>query len=639
MMTVNYRRDTTMRGKLCSLLFMGIMIGACFTVIGTQQHNETTDPQPQSTKDQPTDAVMQDNDCGCESYEIPANATSAFRTGLLPSRQPLPEGELFVGRTLASWDWRDATYNGQTGDWTTPVKNQASCGSCYAFAPLGSIEALIKIEQGNLGLSIDLSEQFIVSCGMEWMSGDILGCEGAYSPAQYEFITTYGTLPESCFPYVSGSGSVPPCSAKCSTWQSLIIEIDGWHTVANDITSIKNALIQRGPLTAGMTVYDDFFEYPGGVYEHPGSDPDPMNHAVVIVGYDDAQSCWICKNSWGTSWGEEGWFKIRYGDCNIGEEIVYFDYVPQIGPHLNVKVHRIQMIGDIEGWLEGEADWSYRIQVYIGNQWAEQINDVYSSNEDDHTQDVTHQFHVQTPTPEITIKVWDRDTLTEDDLADVSGYTGGGTDDSTTDSRGAIFHCRYNLITNQLVQIDATSTDGGYITTSGTYQPDGGDNSDEENDAKVWFQITDSYSPPAPNLQVSGSLQGTVKIGTDHVSLGTFTVENIGIDPEGFSDSYLDWVVAETPDWGSNWVCEPSSGQNLVPGEPVTVTVYVDAPDEQGTFTGSITLWNTENHADSGIIPIELVTPVEYELYQWNVIQKSFHLLGVHPIRLPRFIS
>ena len=614
-----------MREKLFTLLFLGILIAACFTVIGTQQQSDPMNPQPQTDEDQPTEEITTDNDCGCGSFETQETNEQYHRTGFFPAREPLPEGETITGRTLSSWDWRSATYDGQTGDWTTPVKNQANCGSCYAFAPLGSIESLIKIKQENLGLSIDFSEQFIVSCGSEWMSDDIMGCEGAYSPGPYDFITTYGTLPESCFPYTSGSGSVPPCSTKCSNWEDLIIQIDGWHTVANDITSIKNALIQHGPLVAGMVVYSDFHGYTGGVYEHPGSDPDDMNHVVVIVGYDDAQNCWICKNSWGTGWGEDGWFKILYGDCKIGQEIVYFDYTPQIGPTLNVKVHRIQMIGDIEGWLDGEADWSYRVQVYIGNQWVEQTNDEYSSNENDHTQDVTHQFHVQTPTPEITIKVWDRDFLSEDDLADVSGYTGGGTDDSTTDTRGAIAHVKYNLITNQIIQIDTIISEGGYFTSSGTYQPDGGDNSDDENDAKVWFQFTDSYTPPAPNLKVSGALEGTVKIGTDNYALGTFTVENIGSDPEGFSDSYLDWVIAELPDWGSNWVFVPNGGLDLPSGEPVTVSVAVDVPDEQGTFSGSIKLWNTENHADYGAVSIQLVTPVGLAVSLWKFTSKGFN--------------
>ena len=146
-------------------------MGTCFTVIGTQQQNDTI-TQPQTNEQIPTEEITAENECGCESYETPPDDGLYYRTGLLPAIETLPEGETFTGRTASSWDWRDATYNGHTGDWTTPIRNQANCGSCYAFAPLGSIESLIKIKQGNPGYSVDLSEQFIVSCGTEWM-GDL----------------------------------------------------------------------------------------------------------------------------------------------------------------------------------------------------------------------------------------------------------------------------------------------------------------------------------------------------------------------------------------------------------------------------------------------------------------------------------
>ena len=243
---------------------------------------------------------------------------------------------------------------------------------------------------------------------------------------------------------------------------------------------------------------------------------------------------------------------------------------------------------------------------------------------------------MQTATPEITIKVWDRDVLSGDDLADVSGYVGGGTDDSTTDVRGAIFHGQYNLITNQYIPIDTIIPDGGYMTTSGTYQPDGGHNSDAENDAKVWFEITDTYTPPVPNLEVTGSLSGTVHFGTTHYALGSFTVKNTGVDPEGFSDSYLNWAIAETPAWGSNWVFEPNGGTHLPSNEPVTVQVYVDVPTEQDTFTGSLKIWNTDNHADYGTVSIQLITSYDQQNTQWTRLPSFFNYYhSTHPVSVP----
>ncbi len=559
--------------------------------------------------------VTEPQGCGCSDEqrshgeEQIVSHHPIYRTGLLTGGEPLPEGEMLVGDPPASWDWRSATYEGVTGDWTTGVHNQGNCGSCYAFGSLAAFEAVINIKKKNPNYDRDLSEQFMVSCGSEWMSG-IEGCNGAYATPTYNFLKTYGAIPESCFPYTSGSGTVPPCSQKCSNWQDLVIKIDSWHTVAADQTSIKNALIKYGPLSAGMTVYDDFYEYSGGVYEHPGSDPDPINHIICIVGYDDAQGCWICKNSWGIWWGDQGWFRIKYGECKIEQAVVYFTYADLSGPQLKVQMHRVKALGSIESWIEGEADWSYRISVNAGQGWVDQSNNAYSVNEDDHTEDVVHSFNVRIVQPEITIKVWDRDVVSGDDLADVSGYTGGGVDNDVTDVRGAIFYGKYNIVTNTFIPIDTIQMDGGFITTSGTNAPDSssGSQSDVENDAKVWFTVSDTYTPPVADLVVSGSLNGSVRYGTTHFYLGSFTVKNNGVDPEGLCDSYLTWEVASYPSWGANWEFQPAGGSNLKSGQTVTVKVYVDVPSEMSTFTGSIKVWNTENHADYGIVSVTVQT-------------------------------
>lgn len=77
--------------------------------------------------------------------------------------------------TPPSWDWRKK--DGQ--DWTTPIKSQGACGSCYAFGSYTAMESCIKIKSGSPSFSIDLSEQFMVSCEKDWKSG-ILGCDGSY---------------------------------------------------------------------------------------------------------------------------------------------------------------------------------------------------------------------------------------------------------------------------------------------------------------------------------------------------------------------------------------------------------------------------------------------------------------------------
>ena len=586
--------DFIMKAKIFSILIIGTIFLASFGVVATYYSTENES----------------ENNCGCNEAE-----TNVYRTGLLSGGPALPESIKFSGVTPPTWDWRDATYSGIAGDWTTNIKNQGNCGSCYAFGSLAALESLIKIKSKNPDLSADLSEQFMVSCGQEWMSG-MFGCDGAYFSPTFNFIKIHGAIPESCFPYVSGgSGYVPPCSDKCPEWQDLVVEIEDWHSVSSDIESIKNALIQYGPLPTAMVVYEDFHSYPGGVYEHPGPDPDPTNHIVTIVGYNDYQNCWICKNSWGTYWGENGWFRIAYGDCKIEQETVYLDYDAPSDVVVDVLIHRIKLLDEIEGWLEGEADWSYRVSIYNGDEWIDAYNDEYSSNEDDHTEDVCHRFNAYASEIIVKIKVWDRDFWSGDDLADVSGYIGGGVDNSIPDSRGAIYQGDYDLIQDIVTSGDTVIEEGGYYTTSGEYSPDSSTTVDE-NDAKVWFKISDNYEPPEPDLDVSGSLDGEVKRGTKHYHLGSFIVENIGIDPSGFGESYLDWEIAKTPDWGSNWEFEPDGGNDLPSGESTTVEVYVDVPSELGTFTGEIKVWNSENHADYGTVPIQLKVSFNQELLQ-----------------------
>jgi hypothetical protein len=73
----------------------------------------------------------------------------------------------------------------------------------------------------------------------------------------------------------------------------------------------------------GMEVNSDLFCYFGGVYTYDYGDF-VGNHAICVIGYDDTQNCWICKNSWGTNWGEDGFFKIAYGECGIGTEFPFY---------------------------------------------------------------------------------------------------------------------------------------------------------------------------------------------------------------------------------------------------------------------------------------------------------------------------
>ena len=228
--------------------------------------------------------------------------------------EPVPEEEplMFGLRDLPTiFTWA----NKGDQSWMTPIKNQGSCGSCWAFAGCGALETIIKVSENNPALSIDLSEQFMLSCS----SGS---CSGWYLSSTMNFLQSTGVPDEACLSY-QGQDSVP-CSAACPDWESRIQKIDSWSWVSSDVSSLKNATFEE-PIPVSMDVYEDFYYYSNGVYEHSWGGY-LGGHAVVLIGWDDSAQCWEAKNSWGTGWGEGGYFKIRWDDSSFAEFACLMSY-------------------------------------------------------------------------------------------------------------------------------------------------------------------------------------------------------------------------------------------------------------------------------------------------------------------------
>ncbi len=203
--------------------------------------------------------------------------------------------------TAAFFDWRQL-------EGVTAVKDQGACGSCWDFAAVGAFESAYLIAEG--GTHPDFSEQQVLSCNTGNSS-----CDGGWMADAYELHMTYGAIRESCMPY--GASDLIPCIQENCTIQATLL---GYEDVPNNVNAIKNALM-LGPLSTCFTVYDDFYGYRSGCYEH--ADTEPLNHAVVIVGWDDemceGQGAWIVKNSWGESWGNHGYFCIKYNSAGFGQ--------------------------------------------------------------------------------------------------------------------------------------------------------------------------------------------------------------------------------------------------------------------------------------------------------------------------------
>jgi hypothetical protein len=167
---------------------------------------------------------------------------------------------------------------------------------------------------------------------------------GGYEYKAAEYIRRTGIPNESCYPY---SASDAPCN-PCAGWGRRVVRITSWDWVSSSASSIEMAL-QDGPVTSWMAVYSDLFHYRGGVYQRTSGSTYEGGHFVVIVGYDQAEKYWICKNSWGADWGESGFFRIKWGDSGIGDQVLRM-----VRPILDNAAPVLQNIPDCSG-QEGQA--------------------------------------------------------------------------------------------------------------------------------------------------------------------------------------------------------------------------------------------------------------------------------------------
>lgn len=206
-------------------------------------------------------------------------------------------------------DWRN-----NNGNFITPVKNQGGCGSCWAFATTANTESAVLLKN-NTPYSqnpVDLSEQVMVSCSGAG------SCSGGYMDPSY--VVNTGLPAESCYPYTATNGN---CSSACANWQASASKISDYKVInTSDVNTVKNAIATYGPLTAGMDVYSDFFSYLSGVYSYV-TGTYQGGHAIQLVGYDDSTQSFILKNSWGTGWGEAGFFKVAYSQLTSSPRILY----------------------------------------------------------------------------------------------------------------------------------------------------------------------------------------------------------------------------------------------------------------------------------------------------------------------------
>jgi len=240
-----------------------------------------------------------------------------FKATMLSKQQPITDPEVPIAVPSAkalpdSFDWRPKGA-------VTGIKNQGQCGSCWAFSTTGNIEGQWFLAGNKL---VGLSEQNLVDCDHECTIYDgqkscDAGCDGGLQPNAYTYvIKNNGIDSEASYPYTCVDGT---CHFSSS---NVAARIKNFTMVSENETLMAVYLVDHGPLAIAADAALWQF-YIGGVFDLPCGKS--LDHGILIVGYGIETDIlgfkkpyWIIKNSWGTSWGESGYMKLKRGDGKCG---------------------------------------------------------------------------------------------------------------------------------------------------------------------------------------------------------------------------------------------------------------------------------------------------------------------------------
>ncbi|KAI4304409.1 hypothetical protein MLD38_039924 [Melastoma candidum] len=219
-----------------------------------------------------------------------------------------------VSEVPASMDWRKKGA-------VTLVKNQQQCGCCWAFSAVAAMEGITQLTTGKL---ISLSEQELVDCDVD---GEDQGCEGGLMDNAFQFIIgNHGLTTETNYPYEGVDGT-----CKRSKEANHVASISGFEDVpTNDEAALLKAAAHQPISVAIDASGSEFMSYSGGIFTGPcGTN---LDHGVTVVGYGtsaDGTKYWLVKNSWGESWGESGYIRMKRdvaaaeGLCGIAMQASY----------------------------------------------------------------------------------------------------------------------------------------------------------------------------------------------------------------------------------------------------------------------------------------------------------------------------
>jgi len=248
-----------------------------------------------------------------DSFAFGLNTPMNFSSSSLPQLETMPS----LGNAPVNFDLRNQGIS-------SPVRDQQNCGSCYAFAATCLIEQYMRMRGQQ---AIDISEQDAVDCSIQRYRDPVAGvqnqgCQGGWPTPTLQYYTQTHLMHEQSYPYTSGQTNQP--NRQCYKSGQVAISYTIRHVRANE-DQIAQLLVTKGCLLIGIAADNEhkqnMITLRDGIYDKPGSEKLNPNHALCIIGYgvENGKPYWTLQNSWGRTWGVQGYGKIARGKntCNI----------------------------------------------------------------------------------------------------------------------------------------------------------------------------------------------------------------------------------------------------------------------------------------------------------------------------------